>query len=569
LGVPGFRLLAVGQFSSTVGDYCYAVALPWLVLSDHSSAAALGVVLACYGVPRALLTVPAGSLADRLGPRRVMLMSDVARCALTAVFTVLAAAHVSSLAALAAVAAVLGACSGLFLPASMTLMPSLVDNAKLASANALYTGFVQAGSMIGPAIGGILVAAAGPAPAFAVDAGSYLVSAACLTLLGRAAAARARPAPRQPAAEPFAGNVWTLLRRERILQIVLVVSVAANFAVTGTTEVMLPALTHAHYGADGFGAVLSCVAVASIVGALVVARAGDRLARAWLIAAVFQVAAVAIAVAPFLGGLPGLTAGLAVFGLALGVDNAIWGTLIQRWAPPELLGRVWGVLMLASVGSFPLATLAAGVLTRHLGPVPVFPVAGGLLALSYLFGLSSRKFRDLGRRLLRGQLAVECGVLAPVEQQRRRAVAARLRVLDAADDDLVIPAGQRVLHRALDDGEHVLEPRTAGGPAAVLDALPGGGQAAPREVGGQVPLPFPEHVDHECPVPVDGLERRAVVVEADEHERRVERERGDRVGGRADRRAVLADGRDDGDPGGEMPHYVAELRRGYPHAFSS
>jgi MFS family permease len=67
LGVPAFRLLAAGQFASTIGDSCYAVALPWLVLSDHGSAAQLGVVLACYGIPRAMLTLPGGSLADRVG----------------------------------------------------------------------------------------------------------------------------------------------------------------------------------------------------------------------------------------------------------------------------------------------------------------------------------------------------------------------------------------------------------------------------------------------------------------------------------------------------------------------
>jgi MFS family permease len=350
LSVPAFRLLAVGQFSSTIGDYCYAVALPWLVLSNRSSAASLGIALACYGVPRALLTLPGGSLADRFGPRLMMLSSDAVRCAVTTVFTVLAALHVSSLAVVAPMGAVLGACSALFLPASMTMMPSLIDSAKLTSANALYTGFVQTGSMLGPLIGGILVAFAGPPPAFAVDAGSYLISAACLALVGRSVARPARPEPGRAtpteqavsqanqAAEPVAMNIWTLLRRDRFLRIVLVVSVTANFAVTGITEV-----------------------------------------------------------APVLGGLPGLAAGLSVFGLALGFDNAVWGTLIQRWAPPELLGRVWGVLMLAPTVSFPLSTLIAGVLTRHLGPIALFPFAGALLALSYLYGLSHREFRELGK----------------------------------------------------------------------------------------------------------------------------------------------------------------------------
>ncbi len=401
--VPAFRLLTVGQFTSTVGDYCYAVVLPWLVLSHHGSAASLGVVLACYGVPRALLTVPGGSLADRFGPRLVMLITDALRCALTTVLTVLAVTRGSSLLALAPVSAALGVCSALFLPASLTLMPSLIDQAKLTSANALYSGFLQTGSMIGPVIGGILAATCGPAAAFAVDAASYLGSAACLMLIGRGVARQARAQPRPAPAATSGGSgtpavsVRTLLRREPLLRIVLLVSVSANFALTGTIEVTLPALAHAHYGAAGYGAVLACIAVMGVVGALIVAWAGERFVRAALIAGAFQVAALAIALAPMFGGLPGLAVGLSVFGLALGFDNAVWGTLIQRWAPPELLGRVWGVLMLAPVCSFPFSTLTAGFLTRHLGPAPVFPLAGALLAVSYLFGLSRREFRKLGQ----------------------------------------------------------------------------------------------------------------------------------------------------------------------------
>ena len=400
LGVRAFRLLTAGQFASTIGDYCYAVALPWLVLADGGSAATLGIVLACYGIPRALLTLAGGSLADRFGPRLVMLASDAARCGLTAVFAVLAAEHVSSLAAVAPVAAALGACSALFLPASMTIMPALVEESRLTSANALYTGVLQAGSMLGPVLGGVLVAVTGPTPAFAVDAGSFLVSAASVALIRGAGRQPARGplSTAVPAADAAAGskpeNVWGLLRRSPILQIILVVSVTSNFALTGTTEVALPALAHARFGADGYGVVLTCVAAASLAGTLIVGRVGDRSRPALLIAGAFMVAAAAIAAAPFLGGLPGAAAGMAVFGLALGFDNVVSVTLIQRWAPPALLGRVWGLLLLASVGSFPVSTFIAGQLVRHLGPTPVFPIAGAVLALAMLYGLSRREFRD-------------------------------------------------------------------------------------------------------------------------------------------------------------------------------
>ena len=84
LAVRSFRLLCAGQFTSTIGDFCYAVALPWLVLSAHGGAILLGAVLACYGVPRTVLIPVGGVLADKVGPRTLMLAADAARCVLVA-----------------------------------------------------------------------------------------------------------------------------------------------------------------------------------------------------------------------------------------------------------------------------------------------------------------------------------------------------------------------------------------------------------------------------------------------------------------------------------------------------
>src|SRR5713226_4114519 len=93
-----FRLLSAGQLASTVGDFCYAVALPWLVLSTHGGPVLLGTVLACYGVPRTVLIPVGGILADKIGPRTLMLAADAVRCVVVAALTVLAARHVTSLA---------------------------------------------------------------------------------------------------------------------------------------------------------------------------------------------------------------------------------------------------------------------------------------------------------------------------------------------------------------------------------------------------------------------------------------------------------------------------------------
>ena len=149
LGVRSFRLLCGGQFSSTIGDFCYAVALPWLVLSEHGGAILLGAVLACYGVPRTVLIPVGGMLADKVGPRTLMLAADAGRCVLVAGLAVLAARHVVSLAALGPIAGLIGAGEGLFIPASYAIMPSLLSGEQLAAGNALSTAMVQAGSLSG------------------------------------------------------------------------------------------------------------------------------------------------------------------------------------------------------------------------------------------------------------------------------------------------------------------------------------------------------------------------------------------------------------------------------------
>jgi MFS family permease len=410
LGIRNFQLLSAGQLASTVGDYCYAVALPWLVLSTHGTPVELGGVLACYGIPRAALITVGGSLADRISPRTLMLCSDAGRCLLTALFAIFAATRVTSLAALGPVAALLGAGAALFMPASYAILPSLLSPRKLQAGNALYNAAVQGGALLGPAIGGAVVAIAGPAQAFAIDAASYAVSAASLALIrdvgcgariqdsaveygaaGRLGApAMAHYGPQERV------TIWTLLARERVLQLILAVLVGANFAVTASFEVALPVLSHARFGPSGYGAIMACFGAASVVGTLTAARAGGLSKPAVVSASVFLIAALAVAAVPATHGLPGAATAMCVFGLVAGFGNVIFVTLIQRWAPPAMIGRVMGVVMLGSLGSFPVATAIAGMLARHLGPSPVFVISGTLLALAILAGLTQAKFRAFG-----------------------------------------------------------------------------------------------------------------------------------------------------------------------------
>ena len=122
-----------------------------------------------------------------------------------------------------------------------------------------------------------------------------------------------------------------------------------------------------------------------------------KLPRPALVAAgCFVTEALALALIPFLGGLPGAAVATLVLGAGNGLGNVIMLTLVQRWAPPRLLGRVMSVVMLCGMGSFPLSVAVSGVLVRHLGPSPFFPVAGATVAVALLGALSQREFRDFG-----------------------------------------------------------------------------------------------------------------------------------------------------------------------------
>jgi MFS family permease len=454
----GFRRLAAGQFASSIGDACYAIALPWYVLATHGGALLLGTVLAAYGIPRTAALIFGGHASDRWRPWTVMMTSDAVRVVAVAAMAAAAAAGPARAAILIPIAVVLGAGEGFFLPGSYSIIPTLLPDADLQAGNALSAAGNQLAMLGGPALGGALVAILGPAPALALDAATFAISA--LTLAGvraaqrrpaSAAPASERPAalPRTPAAataaepaaefpltpaaassadaaadlapmaalaeppkpsltppaataaEPAAAagpTLLSMLRSERILQIILLVTVAANLGSGGTGEVAMPALAHGplHAGAGGYGGMVAAFAGGALLGTLAAGWLRGVRRPAIVGSAAFIAEAVFLAAAPYLGSILADGAALAAFGFLNGIGNIVMITLFQRWAPPELLGRLMGMVMLASFGIFPVSVILGAVVVHDLGPAPFFPLAAAVTAAAILAGLTQRTWRDLG-----------------------------------------------------------------------------------------------------------------------------------------------------------------------------
>jgi len=418
LRVRNFRLLIGGQAVSTVGDMLYAVALPWFMLSGGGSARDLGIVLAVYGIPRAGSVLLGGMLSDRIQPRRIMLLADIARALLVGGLAAIVLLNLHTLWILCAIGAPLGLFEGIFLPASAAILPGILDDDDLQAGNAINMATVQMATLAGPGAGGAIVASVRSGVAFAIDAITFVVSALALAgMRGKrapvaAAAAEAAAkvvvspeAPEAPAetadegadAEQGPTTFWGLLRASRLLQVGLTVSIVANLAFGGLVEVALPDLAHGplHAGATGFGLMLSTFGGGALAGSLIGATLG-KLPRRGLIALLLSFAqGIFVAITPFTGGLLGAAISMGVWGLVNAMSNVLLITLLQQKMPRALLGRVMGAFMFANFGLYPISVALGGVVVDRFGPAILFPITGIMLSGAILYGIFQRELRDL------------------------------------------------------------------------------------------------------------------------------------------------------------------------------
>jgi predicted MFS family arabinose efflux permease len=278
----------------------------------------------------------------------------------------------------------------------MAIIPELVPTEALQSANALSQGGTQLATLLGPALGGLLVALAGPSIAFWVDSASFAVSALTLASIRR----RSLPAVREAsegvgaAKEPLM-RLRALFAAEPVLLVMLVVTLAANLGAGGMSEVALPDLVYRvlHSGARGYGFLIAALGAGGLIGAIVAAQARRPRRPAVVSSLAFLAAGAGIFALSLARTLPEAIALVGILGLPLAVGNVLMAAAMQAWAPPHLLGRLMSVLMLTSFGAFPISVLVAGFVVRSFGPASFFVFTGVTLAIAVSFALALPSWR--------------------------------------------------------------------------------------------------------------------------------------------------------------------------------
>ncbi|MER7778068.1 MFS transporter [Streptomyces sp. NPDC096191] len=379
---------------SMVGDMVFYLALSWAAVQNGTAAQA-GIVTAVSAVPRALLMLGGGVVADRFGPRRVVIGSDAVRCG-----TVLAAAAVLFVAdpglwLLALLAVVFGTVDAVFLPAVGALPARITTKDQLARVQGMRGLGIRFAAVVGAPLGGLGVAVGGSAAAFAC---AGLLIAVSVPLL---VSVRVRELPPDEATPRDDTTAWRDLRaglrhirRHRVLGPLMITIALGDLGFVGPLNVGLTLLADERgWGASGMGWVLGGFGTGAGVAALLLTVRG-RVPHAGLVAAGAIIpGAAAIAALAYAPGLPVAVGTAVLVGLLTGLSGAMCGALLQTQTDTAYLGRVTAVAGIVSLGIAPLSMPVSAAAIGVWGTGPVYVASAVVCALGGVVALCAPGLR--------------------------------------------------------------------------------------------------------------------------------------------------------------------------------
>ena len=374
---PRFRLLWTAQSFSSIGDSMVLVAVPFAALQIGGSPTAVGLVFAAGLVSRIALMLVGGVWADRLPRQHVMIAADLVRCVGQAAGAFVLLAGVAELWQLALIAAVHGAGAAFFTPAASGYVPEAVSPPRLQQANALIGVSRNVFAIVGPALAGLLVYAFGPGWVYAIDAGTFALSASFLV---RLPAGRAAPAARKKFMADLAEGWREVTARSWVWASILYFAVW-NFAIAAFF-VLGPVVSERELGgARDWGLILSGAAIGSVVGSLLALRIRPRrpLFTGYLLISVAALPTIFL-VRPFPVLVIAAASVVAMVTLAFAVT--LWQTTLQERIPREALSRVFSYDWVGSLVLMPLGFAVAGPLATAIGIDATLWLAAGLLFAS-------------------------------------------------------------------------------------------------------------------------------------------------------------------------------------------
>src|SRR3954447_12143887 len=384
-----FALLFAGETVSSLGNWMFVVALPFAALHLHATAGQLGLVLAARHVPFALFALVAGAWGDRFERRRLILVTNVIQGACQGVTAALLLTGTAQLWQLAVLVAIYGSADAFFYPALIGLVPAAAGVERAQEANALMRISAHTTELVGAPLGGALVAAFGAGQAIAVDAATFVVSAAFLVRMP--ALRGARDAAPEGTLRAIATG-WRAVRERPWVARFLPVLLVYHVAVLPCVFVLGPLIAERELdGAASYGIILGAFGVGAVAGGLVAMR--------WRPHAPMRAVGFAFGIASLQAlvfAVGGTTAGIAIFlglaGVAVSFGWTMWESTVQARVPEHLVSRVISFDFLVSTGSLPLGMAIIGPIAAGAGLRETMIVASALGAtLAVIYALTGAR----------------------------------------------------------------------------------------------------------------------------------------------------------------------------------
>jgi predicted MFS family arabinose efflux permease len=390
-----FRFLFLGQSASAVGDQVVIVALALYITQRTGSATDLGVVLAAQALPLIALILFGGVWADRLPRHRLMIAADGVRALLHFVLAGLILAGGASVAEMVVIEALFGAARAFFNPAYTGLMPQTIPEELVQDARALSAVTANLAILVGPALGTGLVLSVGAGAAFALDAATFVLSAALLL--------RVHPRPRGQVS-PTAGTEsiltelragWREVASRPWVWATIAAFTGAVLCAYAQWYALAPVIARDFYGgASRFGVLESVAGGGAVLGALLGVRWRPRrpMVAGLLLTLFWPAQSIAFAlVAPLSAVIV-----LAFFaGAGFSLFEVWWETALVRHIPPHALSRVSAYDWMGSLALLPLGFAIAGPLASALGTRTVLGVGAAAALVMLLLALIPRSTRSL------------------------------------------------------------------------------------------------------------------------------------------------------------------------------
>jgi MFS family permease len=381
LGQRDFRIFFIGQAISVTGTWMQTVALGWLVLLLTGSPLALGIAFAARTAPVMVLSFVGGMAADRFDRRRLLLVVNGAAGIVSVTLAAMTALDLVDMTAVIVLSVLLGVTNAFEMPARQSYVVELSGREHLANAIALNSLMFNGARILGPAIAGVVVAAFGPAPAFVVNAVTYIPILVSLWLV-RARSARVGTRFRGA----FGATVAYLRREPRVAGLLGLLS-ASSILASGHFTLGPAVAADLGQDADGFGILMSATGIGAVAAGLVLAAGASRTGRGR--GRILVGSALGLAAAEVLVGLAGgyLVTVLAFgfIGMSFVSYNATSNTLLQSIVPDEMRGRVMSLFTLALMGLMPVGSLLLGAIGDVIGSATAIAIGGaawGVVALA-------------------------------------------------------------------------------------------------------------------------------------------------------------------------------------------